>query len=86
MSTKEPTFEEGPFFLIEATVYPHMGKRAIIWATDETTARNVFAFKVNLPTAYCVMSHLGDFNSAKETLQLSPTQIGVLHREGYLRL
>jgi len=86
VTIKEPTFEEGPFFLIEATVYPHIGRRAVIWSTDETTARNVFAFKLNLPTTYCMISHLGDLNSAKETLHLSPTQIVDLHREGYLRI
>lgn len=81
-----PEFEEGPFFLIEATVYPHMGKRAIMWATDKSTARNVFAFKLNLPTAYCIVSCLGGLEDVKNTLKLSGTQIADLHREGYLRL
>jgi len=83
---KEPAFEEGPFFLMEATIHPHIGKRVVIWATDETTARNLFAFKLNLPTPYHIMSHLGDLNSVKETLHLSPAQIADLHREGYLKL
>ena len=83
---KDLTFDEGPFFLIEATVYPYMGKRVVIWATDETTAMNVFSFKLNLPTAYCVISHLGDLNNTKTTLHLSPAQVTNLHHEGYLRL
>lgn len=86
MVNKEPTFEEGPFFLVKSTVYPHIGKRAIIWSTDETTALNVFAFKLNLPTAYCIISHIGDLDSVKETLHLNSAQISDLHREGYLRL
>jgi len=86
MVNKEPTFEEGPFFLIEATVYPHIGKQAIIWATDETTARNVFFYKLNLPLAYHSISHIGDLNAVKRDYGLTNAQTSDLHREGYLRL
>lgn len=79
-------FEEGPFFLVEATVHPHVGKRVIVWATDDSTAKYVFGMKLRMPTAYCVVSHLGDLNSAKESLHLSDTQIADLHRGGYVRL
>ncbi len=81
-----PEFEEGPFFLFEATTHPHQGKRAIIWATDETTAKNVFAFKLNLPTTYHIASYLGGLEDVKNALKLTNTQLSDLRREGYLRL
>lgn len=84
--TKDPTFEEGPFFLLEATIAPHVGKRVVIWATDKATALNLFAFKLGLPTTYHVSTHLGDLISARHVLYLSGLQITDLHREGYLRL
>ena len=84
--TKDPTFEEGPVFLIESTVFPHVGKRAVVWTINEDAAKYVFASKLNLPTAYCVISYLGGFEDAKTALKLSSAQIADLHREGYLRL
>ena len=81
-----PEFEEGPFFLFEATTWPHMGKRAVVWATDESTAKNIFSFKLNLPTAYCIISYLGGLEDVKNKLKLTNTQLSDLNREGYLRL
>ncbi len=86
MSNKEPTFEEGPFFLIDATVPPYTERRAVVWATDETTALNVFAAKLNFPTTCRITQCIGDLSALKDSLKLSPAQLSDLHREGYLRL
>jgi len=83
---KEPTFEEGPFFLIKAGIYPSVGQRHIIWATDEDTARSVYERKLNLSTSYCTVSHIGDLKALRDSFRLSTSQIADLHREGYLRL
>jgi hypothetical protein len=81
-----PEFVEGPFFLFEATVHPHTGKRVVVWAIDETTARHVFAFRANMPTTYCVASHIGDLEALRNTLKLSQAQFADLQRDGYVRL
>lgn len=81
-----PEFAEGPFFLIESSVHPHMGKRVVVWATDETVARAVFASKANLPTPYCIVSHIGDLEVLRNTLLISQAQLADLQREGYVRL
>lgn len=81
-----PEFVEGPFFLIEATVHPSMGKRVVVWAADETTARSVFSLRTNLPTPYCIVSHIGDLEALRNTLLISQAQLTDLHRDGYVRL
>lgn len=79
-------FKEGPFFLLETTVYPSIGRRVVVWAPDETTARNVVAFKLNMPTAYITIQHLGDLDNLKKALRLSSVQLTDLHSKGYLKL
>lgn len=83
---KDLDFEEGPFFLYEATVYPFIGKRAVVWATDDSAARYVCSLKLNMPIAYHILSYLGNLEDTKNALHLSPTQVADLHRDGYLRL
>ena len=81
-----PTFEEGPFYLLEATTHPYTGRRAIIWAIDEHAARWVFSSKLNWSLAYHVLTLLGNLEDLKETVSLKPDQLEELHREGYVRL
>jgi len=81
-----PEFVEGPFFLLESTVHPHIGKRVVIWASDDSAARQVFGFKLALPLPYHILSYLGGLDDTKNSLNLSQAQLADLYRDGYVRL
>ncbi len=88
---KEPTFEEGPFFLVaigaaEGIVTPQLGRRAIVWATDAPTARSVFGRESGHSIAYIYPELIGSLTDVKRDYRLTNAQIADLHRKGYLRL
>ena len=86
---KEPTFEEGPFFLVKELDLlqrspGHKTQRLVVWATDGRTARRVTEQKLGHRFVYDEL--IGDLQAVRDRVHPSPTQISDLHREGYLRL
>ncbi len=84
--SNNPEFEEGPFFLITETVIGRPGKKFIVWSTDAYTARQVFGMRTGNSVAYVYPELIGDLTDVKRDYRLSPSQVGDLHREGYLKL
>jgi hypothetical protein len=85
-TTKDPTFEDGPFFYISEPLIGQPSRNFIVWATDAYTARSVFGVKTNYSIAYIYPELVGSLSDLKRDYRLTPTQIVDLHREGYLRL
>ena len=81
----DPTFEEGPFFLVVGTTASNLDKKAIVWASDGTTAQQVYG-RLFFYSAYTYPEDLGDLNGVKKRFRLTPAQVADLHREGYLKL
>jgi len=78
------TFEEGPFFFVTST---RPDKRYIIWATNATTATQLYQTREALYPSHLVHAeYIGGLEDVKREYLLSPTQIADLHREGYLKL
>lgn len=85
----EPTFEEGPFFLVKELDLlqrqpGHTTQRLVVWATDGSTAQRVAEQKLGHRFVYDEL--IGDLQAAKDRVHLTSAQITNLHREGYLRL
>jgi hypothetical protein len=83
MNTKEPTFEEGPFFFATSS---RPGRRYIVWATDATTAAQLYSTKEATPSHLVHTEYIGNLEDIRKEYLLTNTQINDLHREGYLRL
>ena len=84
--SKDPTFEEGPFFYIIVTAIGQPGKCFIVWATDAYTAQSVFSIKTGHSPAHIYPELIGSLSDLKKDYKLTGVQIADLHKEGYLRL